>query len=187
VNFGTTSSANAPPGVWLTVLNDGRQPVTVRDAGFYGSEMPVEIQSQELGPLTGTATYEFKMIKEPILLDPGRMHKEQAIVPDSFDFGYHVDFPLRAYAVDARGRKVWGEAGPVVRMIIGAGSCPDGFPPNLWDPLDRSLMPARVEPWWKLWTKPELRKGDRGRPSANELEEAIARARSTGVGFTPSP
>jgi hypothetical protein len=108
--------------------------------------MPVEIQSQEHGPLTGTATYQFKMIKEPILLDPGRMHKEQAIVPDSFDFGYHVDFPLRAYAVDARGRKVWGEAGPVVRMVVGGGSCPNGFSANLWDPLTVVSIPPALSP-----------------------------------------
>ncbi len=186
VNFGTTSSASGPHGVWLTVLNDGRQPVTVRDAGFYGSEMPVEIQSQELGPLTGTATYEFKMIKEPVLLDPGRVHKVQAIVPDSFDFGYHVDFPLRAYAVDARGRKVWGEAGPVVRMVVGGGSCPNGFPPNLWDPLDRPLNPARVESRWKIWARSELRRGDKGRPAADELESAIKRAKSAGIQVTPT-
>src|SRR4051794_17988940 len=44
VDWGTTTSVNGPPGVWLTILNDGRQPVTIRDAGFYGSELPIELQ-----------------------------------------------------------------------------------------------------------------------------------------------
>lgn len=174
VNFGTTSELGKPPSVWFTVLNDGRQPVTVREAGFYGSEMPVEVQTKEFGKGTATATYEFKMVRKPVLLDPGQMHEERALVPDSFDFGYHVDYPLRTFAADARGRKVWGEAAPVVRMVVGGGSCPDGFPEHLWNPLRETLKPARVAPRWKLWTRRELRRGDLGRPSADEL---IAMAR----------
>jgi hypothetical protein len=177
VNFGTTSSLSEPPSVWFSVLNDGRQPVTVREAGFYGSEMPVELQTQEFGKGTGTATYQFKMVREPILLDPGQLHQTRALVPDSFDFGYHVDFPLRAYAVDARGRRVWGEAAPIVRMVSGGGDCPSGFPVHLWESLDEELRPARVVPQWKLWVRRELRRGDPGRPSADELVSSIERAK----------
>lgn len=169
VNFGTTSSLGEPPSVWFSVLNDGRQPVTVREAGFYGSEMPVEAQTQEFGKGAGTATYQFKMIREPVLLDPGQLHQARTLVPDSFDFGYHVDFPLRAYAVDARGRRVWGEAAPIVRMVSGGGDCPSGFPVHLWEPLDEELRPARVAPRWKLWTRRELRCGDPGRPAFSQL------------------
>jgi hypothetical protein len=175
VNFGTTSELGKPPSVWFTVLNDGRQPVTVREAGFYGSEMPVEVQTKEFGKGTATATYEFKMVRKPVLLDPGQMHEERALVPDTFDFGYHVDYPLRTFATDARGRKVWGEAAPVVRMVVGGGSCPDGFPEHLWNPLGDTLKPARVASRWKLWVRRELRRGDLGRPSVDEL---IAMAQS---------
>jgi hypothetical protein len=31
------------------------------------------------------------------------------------------------------------------------------------------LQPAQVEPWWKLWVRRELRRGDKGRPSADAL------------------
>jgi hypothetical protein len=187
VNFGTTSELGKPPSVWFTVLNDGRQPVTVREAGFYGSEMPIELQTKEFGRGTATATYEFKMVRKPVLLDPGQMHEERALVPDSFDFGYHVDFPLRTYAVDARGRKVWGEAAPVVRMVVGGGACPDGFPLHLWEPLHEELKPARVAPWWKLWVRRELRRGDPGRPSADELQASIERAKERAVGRSSTP
>jgi hypothetical protein len=55
------------PLVWLEILNDGRQPITVREAGFYGSHshMPVEIDSQPHGRLHGTASYAFKLVKTP--------------------------------------------------------------------------------------------------------------------------
>jgi hypothetical protein len=161
------------------VLNDGRQPVTVREAGFYGSEFPIEVETQAFGHGTGTATYEFKMVREPILLDPGRMHKETALIPDSFEYGYHVDYPLRAFAVDARGRRVWGEAAPVVRMVVGGGPCPERFPAHLWEPTREPLRPARVEPRWKLWKRTELRRGDQGRPSGAELE-ALTGVRAPG-------
>jgi hypothetical protein len=159
VNFGTTTSTKEPPSVWITVLNDGRQPITVRSAGFYGSEFPIEVETQEFGHGTGTATYEFPMIREPVLLDPGRLHNDAALIPDSFGYGYHVDYPLRAYAVDARGRRVWGDAEPVVRMIVGGGPCPERFP----------SAPVGADPQAVVFLR-ELRTGDRGRPSATELE-----------------
>jgi hypothetical protein len=169
VQWGTTDSVTEPPSVWLTILNDGRQPVTVRDAGFYGSEFPIEVNTQAFGHGTGTATYEFHMLNDPVLLDPGQLRKEAALIPDSFEFGYHVDYPLRAYVVDARGRRIWGDAGEVVRMIVGHGPCPERFPPHLWEPTSEPLRPARVEPKWKLWKRRELRTGDPGRPSASDL------------------
>lgn len=182
VNFGTSSELGKAPSIWFSVLNDGRQPVTVRDAGFYGSEMPIEVRTKEFGKGTGTATYEFKMVREPVLLDPGQLHQERALIPDSFDFGYHVDYPLRAYAVDARGRKVWGEAAPIVRMVAGGGERPEGFPAHLWEPLSEPLAPARVAPRWNLWVRRELRRGDAGRPSADELQAMIEPARGAESG-----
>lgn len=176
VNFGYHEAQNVLPQTWLTILNDGRQPITVREAGFYGSEMPVEIQSQEHGKLFATATYQFKMVEKPVFLDPGEMHEAVALLPDAPDHGYHVDFPLRAYAIDARGQRVWGGAAPIVRMILGNGPCPSALANHLWDKTAEELRPARVEPRWKLWVKRELRQGVPGRPSADELEAMIERA-----------
>jgi hypothetical protein len=179
VSFGTVDELGKPPRVWVSVLNHGRQPVTVREAGFYGSEMPIEVLSQEHGPMTGTGRYELRVISEPILLDPGRLHRVESTVPDAVEFGYHVDFPLRVYADDARGQRIWGKAAPVTRMLVGGGPCPQDFPPYLWDPTSEPLEPARVEPRWKLWTRRELRRGKAGRPSSDELIEATSPARRT--------
>lgn len=56
-------------------------------------------------------------------------------------------------------------------MIFGSGRCPEKFPDWQWNPTKKPLKPARVEPWWKLWIQSELRRGDRGRPSADDLVE----------------
>jgi hypothetical protein len=172
VEFGTVDELGKPPRLWLSVLNHGRQPITVREAGFYGSEMPVEVISQEHGPMTGTAAYEYKVIREPVLLDPGQYHEEQTGVPDAVEVGYHVDFPFRAYAKPARGRRVWGQAAPITRMLVGEGDCPEGFPEHLWNPPSEPLTPARVEPRWKLWK----RRGQPGRHSGDELIAATGTA-----------
>jgi hypothetical protein len=170
VNFGHRKHQGALPQTWLTVLNDGRQPVTLREAGFYGSEMPVTIKSQEHGEMTAVATYVFPMIDKPVLLDPGEMHEGTALIPDAVERGYHVDFPLRAFATDARGRKTWGGAGPVSRWILRGGERPPEIHKAQWEPCEKEIKPARVEPWWKLWVRRELRAGDSGRPSYEELK-----------------
>lgn len=177
LDFGVTTSAAEPPQVWLGVRNDGRQPVTVREAGFYGSEMPVEIDSQDLGKLHGTATYTFKLLSTPVLLDPGHYEEFRSGPPDAVNYGYHVDFPLRAYAVDARGKRAWGGAAPITRMIVGNGDCPPSFPAYQWNETEKPLEPARVAPGWKLWVRRELRRGDPGRPSGDDLIKATGSER----------
>jgi hypothetical protein len=169
LGFGVTTSTSEPHGVWLSIRNDGRQPITVREAGFYGSEMPVEVDSQDHGTLHGTATYELNLLNEPVLLDPGHYREFRAGPPDAVEFGYHVDFPLRAYAIDARSRRVWGGAAAITRMIFGNGDCPPEFPEYQWLETERPFRPARVAPRWKLWVRRELRRGDAGRPSADDL------------------
>ena len=62
--------------------------------------------------------------------------------------------------MDIRGRYVWGDAAPVVRMMVGddpplADHDPDEFK-ALFQPRS-DLLPARVEPRWKLWKRRELR------------------------------
>jgi hypothetical protein len=171
VNWGYEEDETNVPRLWMTVLNDGRQPVTIREAGFYGSEFPIQIKKQDTGQLLrGTAQYHYKVIREPTFLDPGVMTRENSPVPDSVEHGYHVDFPLRTYARDARGRVTWGRAAPVVRMMWGERPTrPKVVPPLQWYEVQPPLRPARVEPRWKLWARRELRLGEPGRPSADQL------------------
>jgi hypothetical protein len=60
-----------------------------------------------------------------------------------------------------RGRYVWGDAAPVVRMMVGddppmGDEDPDDFKALCYPPRP-NLLPARVEPRWKLWKRRELR------------------------------
>src|SRR4051794_38521776 len=71
VGFGVNTQLGGPPSVWVEIRNDGRQPITVKEAGFYGSEMPVEIHSQDFGKGKTTASYKYPVIREPVLLTPG--------------------------------------------------------------------------------------------------------------------
>ena len=171
-DVGFRTSISHEPRMWLDLYNDGRQPLTVREAGLYGSRFPVAIKSQGHGPLRGTAFYTFKLLSTPLLIDPGHHKRFEAGVPDSVAFGYHVDFPLRAYAVDARGRWIWGQAAPLVRMMLGDGPRPESIDAAQWDKPQRPLVAARVAPRWKMWVRPELRRGNEGRPSYDELVKA---------------
>ncbi len=86
------------------------------------------------------------------------------MVPNIDSFGIHADYPFRAYAVDLRGRRIWGEAAPVVRMLFGpepplAPSDPADLR-VLFEPPRLDLRPAKVEAGWKLWKRRELRVPD---------------------------
>ena len=165
-DIGFTTSIAREPRMWLDLYNDGRQPLTVREAGLYGSRFPVEINSKERGPVQATAFYTFKLVTAP---DSGHQKRFEGGVPDAVTCGYHVDFPLRAYAIDARGRWIWGKAAPLVRMMLGNGPRPASIDAAQWDKPHTALAAARVAPRWKVWVRPELRRGDDGRPSYDAL------------------
>ena len=79
---------------------------------------------------------------------------------------------MRLYAIDARGRTSWGMAAPVIRMMV--GDRPPVEPGDseimkqLLTPSPEPLLPAAVEPWWKLWKRRELRKPSAYRPPGTE-------------------
>jgi hypothetical protein len=169
LDVGFSTSIAHPPRMWIDLYNDGRQPLTIREAGLYGSRFPVGIRSQEHGEVRGTAFYTFKVLSDALLLDAGHYKRVEAGIPDATQSGYHVDHPLRVYAIDARGRWIWGQAAPVVRIMIGHGPRPSFINAAQWDATTTPLEPARVAPRWKLWVRRELRRGDEGRPSYDDL------------------
>jgi hypothetical protein len=54
----------------------------------------------------------------PLFLDAGQTRRI-ALLPDIASWGIHADFPMRVYATDIRHRRVWGNAAPVIRMLLG--------------------------------------------------------------------
>jgi hypothetical protein len=74
---------------------------------------------------------------------------------------------MRAYAVDLRGRRIWGAAAPVIRMLFGDEPPLRPEDPadlrSLFEPPRRDLKPWAVEKRWKVWKRRELRRPGTGK------------------------
>jgi hypothetical protein len=163
VTLHTQTSMQLPPHVMVRVLNDSPRATTVREVGLFEGERDLEITSQS-GELVGTTRGEmtFKLAPEdPVFLEAGKLG-EWVRPLASFPRTFHSYKPLRAYAMDARGRRVWGGAGPVIRMMVGDNPpIESDDPPELMEMFavpQKRYLPAKVEPRWKLWVRKELRK-----------------------------
>jgi hypothetical protein len=158
-DFGMTTRANGAPTIYVEVTNVGRRPTTVRQFGFYGGERQMEVIRDGESQPWATATGEINFQEGPKFLEAGQSHRVE-MVPNIDSFGIHADYPLRAFAVDINGRRIWGRAAPVVRMLVGPDPpLSDVDPPEfraLFEPRP-DLRPAKVEPRWKLWKRRELR------------------------------
>jgi hypothetical protein len=162
-----TSRADGRQTIYLEVVNAGRRATTVRQFGFFAGRREFEIVRQEETEPWAVATGDITFHDGPVFLEAGQSRRVD-VVPNIDTFGIHADYPFRAYAIDLKGRRVWGEAAPVVRMLFG----PD--PPlvasdspsirALFEPRRPDLRPAKVEPRWKIWKRRELRVPSKWRP-----------------------
>jgi hypothetical protein len=159
-NFGITTRADGRPTIFLEVTNVGRRATTVRQFGFYGGQRRVEITRKQESKPWASATADITFHEGPTFLEAGQSHRVD-LVPNIDTFGIHADYPFRAYAMDINGRRIWGGAAPVVRMLFGPNPpLTDADPPELKALFSEPrgvLRPAQVEPRWKLWKRRELR------------------------------
>jgi hypothetical protein len=166
LNFGITTSVTHRPVVWVEVTNTGHRPTTVRQVGFYANKQRFQTYREGKPHLYGEGEVTFAAA-ESVFLEAGQS-KRFASTPDPLAWGLHVDFPLRLYAIDIQGRRIWGAAAPVIRMLFGDDSpLQDDDPDDVkraFEPLDRPLYPTKVEPGWKLWKKRELRRPETWKP-----------------------
>lgn len=156
----TTNSIDAPPSVTLVVLNVGNRPTTAREIGFYAYRSEVEIRD-EAGQLKFVTDAELHaVVARGVFLEPGQAQEFDATGP-VLGLGVWADEPLRLYAKDIHGRRVWGEAARVVRILFGPepplDKLPDDVRGRFEPPPEKFRLPAQVEPRWKLWKKGELR------------------------------
>lgn len=159
-NFGMTTRANGRPTIFIEVTNLGRRATTVRSFGFYGGQRKMEfIRKTEQAPWA-SATGEVTFHEGPMFLEAGQSHRTE-LIPNIDTFGIHADYPFRAFAVDLRGHRIWGEAAPIMRMLFGENPPLTEQDPAdlkaLFEPTRPDLHPAKVEPGWKLWKRRELR------------------------------
>jgi hypothetical protein len=73
-----------------------------------------------------------------------------------------ADKPLRLYAKDINGKRIWGRASRAVRILFGPDPPLDRLPDEVAAILasptpPEHLLPGKVEASWKIWTKRELR------------------------------
>jgi len=147
--------------VQIGVLNDSPRPTTVREVGLWHRKTRMKHLASDgmtvLGEFEGVQNWRF--LDRPTFFEAGET--KQFVLPVTQIDAPHVDSPLRCFAVDARGRYVWGTAAAVLRYAFGSDIPvkPDA-PEHVMRFLaarDETELPDQVEPRWKVWKKRELR------------------------------
>lgn len=151
-----------PPRLVIDVLNDSPRATTVREVGLYAHPVRIDHMSHQTGEASrGVAEIDFPFTERPFFIEANEI-RAFAGVPDIFNYGIHADSPLRVYAIDARNRRVWGDAAPYFRFVVGENP---PVQPNDDESIKRALEPDGktrhpwpVEPRWKIWKRRELRR-----------------------------
>jgi hypothetical protein len=160
LNFYIKTAVGQRPEATLEVTNAGQRATTVREAGFYAKETEFITYRGSEPHLSGKGAITFGIARS-IFLEAGES-KQFFATPDTIDMGLHADLPLRLYAIDIHGRRIWGKAAPITRMLLGEDPpLRDDDPPGvkmLLGPSEKPLFPAQVEPRWKVWKRRELRR-----------------------------
>lgn len=163
----THESIHEAPSLTVTISNTGTRPTTVRDVGFFydvvefeatrpGEDRPVHHGKGEVGC----------SIAKGVFLEAGES-KDFDATGKVLSLNLHVDQPLRLYAKDMRGRRIWADAVPVVRLLSGPAPDVSALPESerwRFEAPEKRLLPGKVEPAWKLWVKSDLRKPSSWRP-----------------------
>jgi hypothetical protein len=152
-----------PPKLLVSVTNVGRRPTTVREVGFYSDlyefKHYADLESTEV---LHTGVGEVGCIVErAIFLEAGESKEFDATMNVIGMQGW-ADKPLRLYARDIYGKRVWGGASRAVRQLFGPNPPLDRLPDELRVMLEKPTppehqWPGKVEPRWKVWKKRELR------------------------------
>jgi hypothetical protein len=160
VTFGWTTRLNGRPTVYIDATNVGHRATTVRQVGFFARPREIEIIRQGETVPWAKASADVTFADGPMFLEAGES-KRIELVPNIDVWGIHADFPMRVFAVDMRGRRIWGDAARVIRHLVGerppfGADDPADFQ-ALFEPAQPELRPWPVEPRWKLWKRRELR------------------------------
>jgi hypothetical protein len=185
------ASIDKPPQLTFSVMNVGYRATTLRSVGFYAHKTHMKVYADEEAADADDWKYETEgevhcVVAESIFLEPGEAKHFDATVP-VLRMGVWTDEPLRAYAIDIRGRRLWGPAAPVVRILFGPDPPLDKLPDELrtiltTDTPEAFRLPAQVQPQWKLWKGRELR-----RPSAWKGGDAFSAACPSARGAGQAP
>jgi hypothetical protein len=158
------------PRMVIDVFNDSPHATTIRELGLYAHPVRITHMSGQTSEVSaGVAEIDFPFNERPFFIEAQDM-KQFAGAPDLLTYGIHADQPLRVYGIDGRNRRVWGEAAPYFRHLIGEDppiSDDDEASKHFLLPDGETRRPWPVEPRWKLWKRRELR---RSSPQAREFK-----------------
>jgi hypothetical protein len=179
------------PRMVIDVFNDSPRATTIRELGLYARPVRIEHRSGQTGDVSeGVAEIDFPFNDHPFFIEAQDM-KQFAGAPDILTYGIHADQPLRVYAIDGRNRRIWGDAAPYFRDLIGHNlPIPedDEAGNRFLRPDGETRHPWPVEPRWKLWKRQELR---RGSPEVREFKakqkaaDGTLRVRGAVIHFDP--
>jgi hypothetical protein len=173
-----------PPRIIIDLLNDSPRATTVREVGLYALPVRIEVgRNGEQQGRPGVAEVDYPFNERPFFIEASDT-RQFAGIPDIFSEGVHADQPLRAYAVDARNRRVWGSAAPYVRLAFGENppieeSDDEAIKRGLTRD-DKAREPWPVEPRWKLWRRRELRRTTRELRAVAKQQKAVGTLRIRG-------
>jgi hypothetical protein len=139
-----------PSSVFVRVTNLGRRGTTLREAGLAaGCDLEFEnlsipapnFKSRPRLRLGGASHSD---------LEAGRTRLFTLILTEWPAPWIHADLPLRAYAMDSRGRLLYGPCAPVMRRLLNRGwKPPVGTSAGVLTPQMFEMEP--VYPAWKVW------------------------------------
>jgi hypothetical protein len=139
------------PSLDIEITNLGSEPATVRMAGFRFDAPRHLFDKMFTGPWSGLEQGHIAamLIWEPetTTIPPHEVRRMAQDLPD-LPQGAHLDFPIRAFAVDTHDRTWWatGEAWAQLRMWA---SVADDSSVVRWPPADTS--PVQTDPLTETW------------------------------------
>lgn len=157
VRYSARASLEAPAEIVIDVANNGRQPITLTEAGLL-LDHEVTMSKPGARGMSGKVRLNLDAGQHRLPAPGGTTQYVLALAhwPNPL---FHADLPLRPYVVDSGRRTHWAGAAPILRSLLNFGwEPPADTPPMLLKPITEAVEVSPVEPPWKLWKPKGLRK-----------------------------
>lgn len=156
ISFHVEAHMGSLPEVGLDVANRGGESTTIVKAAL---QADAETELSKDGIVFAAGKIEHDLSGGALAtVAPGGVARFRRSVAE-WPGMIHLDTPVRPYVVDSHGRTTWGEALPMMRLLVHTGWRPQGtVDPRLLESSGNPVTPSPVEPRWKLWKPRSLRK-----------------------------
>lgn len=152
-------------GWWqVSVTNHGRRAVTVVEAGVVIALDFKMVNTDESGNVNEGKFQPKVWTSEevPYLLQPGDMRRHRCELAEWPSLFATADMPLRAFAIDSRGKRTVTAPTYALSDLLSAGWHPEDEIPDDYGVGGEPIQPKALAPAWKIW-RPRLdRRGKQG-------------------------